>query len=172
MSRVHGSATDLQNTNRPETVISCFTLIDITKTGVVSNYKPNALGFVDAADQKVHDEKSWTKSRNQQRNFETIVQVIGLRSQITFIDTPESTLCNLTDLNFGTIFTGTQRVWHFKFAVEHVEVFTRGDDPLILLSEDLNVVPCILKLEETAEIKNPIFQTLGSNKNIYVEILQ
>jgi len=172
MSRVHGSATDLQNTNRPETVVSCFTLIDITKTGVVSNYKPNALAFIDDADQEVDNEASWNRSRNQQRNFETIIQTIGLRSQLMFIGTPVTVEIDLADLNFGKEFSGLQKVWNFDFAVEHVDVFTRGDNQLILLEEDLNLVPCILRLTETVNIKNPIYQTLGSNKNIYVEILQ
>ena len=61
--------------------ISVRTLFDCTATGVVGHIKHDQLPFKDRADQPIGDEQTWLKSRNQQRNWESILQVISLRTQ-------------------------------------------------------------------------------------------
>ena len=58
--------------------IACYTLFDITQTGVLNRSKP-------AVDM---DPEVWIYKRNTQCNFDTILQVISLRSQPEVIDLP------------------------------------------------------------------------------------
>jgi len=174
MIKTHGSAGTLESTEDVQNPIVCYSLIDITKTGIVSNFKPSAPDFIDDANQVIDDEISWSRSRNQQRNFETIIQTIGLKSQITHLQVPIDNLVDLQELGcFGKSFKGKRKVWTFTFAVEHIDVYKKDGESLLLLPADVNLIPCILDLTETAKIKYPIFQSFGNNKNIHFEeILQ
>ena len=70
--------------------IQVTTLFDCTRTGVVGRFREGKTPFVDEAGQDVTDELSWNRSRNQQRNFETLLQTIGLRTQIDDVTVPET----------------------------------------------------------------------------------
>ena len=58
------------------------TFFDITATGITGHFKPAKIPFRDAAGNTITDLESWTRSRNQQRNWETITQILGLRTQL------------------------------------------------------------------------------------------
>ena len=62
--------------------ILCRTLFDITQTGTTGHFKPSHVPTRDRAGQTIIDQQTWTKSRNQQRNLETITQILQLRTQI------------------------------------------------------------------------------------------
>lgn len=168
MSKIHGTVNSSIELTSKDGILVCYTLIDITKTGIVSNYRPEIPMFVDDADQIVRDNETWNRSRNQQRNFETIIQIIGLRAQPLFLQPPTSAELDLNTLRFGIKHRGTHRVWTFRFAVEHNQVFD-GEYPLQSLHSDINQVPCILNLRETANIEDSVYITAGNNANIYFE---
>lgn len=152
--------------------IVCYSLIDITNTGITNSFTKAAIPLMDKGGQKVTDQESWLRSRNQQRNFETLIQGISLRSQPLYSSPPKLEGLDTAIFNFGEEYTGVQFVWTFKFKIEHPQAFKKNDDELGLLLDDLNYVPCILNLTETAEIKDPIFITLGPKTNIQFDILQ
>lgn len=131
-----------------ERYITGLTLVDITSTGVIHN----------RADREFE--------RNQQRNWETVLQCIGLRTQPFDILGPVSKLMNVDD-HFGEMYFGKQRVWCFTFAVEQLGIWDTGTDPLDLLHKDFNQVPVIQGLNETARFILPIFYTQGAIKNIF-----
>jgi len=170
MSKTHGTVNSTSELTSRDRILVCFTLVDITKTGIVSNYRPEIPMFVDDAGQIVRDFDTWNRSRNQQRNFETIIQIIGLRAQPLLLEPPESSVVELNTLRFGVQFRGSHRVWSFRFAVEHSQVFD-GAQPLQSLHDDINQVPCISNLKETCGIETPIFITQGNNANIYFETI-
>ena len=120
------------------------TLVDITPTGVV---RP-----------------SNEKIRNQQRNWETVLQVIGLRTQPMLIDEPVCVTHDLEYYKFGNMFAGKQNIWLFNFAVEHLDIY--GDDAEIL-EDDFNQTPFTVGLTETVGFLLPVFYTSGAIKNIY-----
>jgi len=126
-----------------------FTLVDITATGVTRNNN-NAL------------------ERNQQRNWETVIQAVSLRAQPVVLKEP---VCQLFELDptgeFGEMYTGEQRVWIWSFATEHADIYLKDSDPLALLHDDFNQVPVICGLEETARFMLPIFYCYGAIKNTY-----
>lgn len=126
------------------------TLVDITATGVTRHTADNEL------------------ERDQQRNWETVLQVIGLKAQPQLIEGP---ICQEFDIDgssgFGEMYHGMQRVWIFCFGVEHDDVFLHDGDPVGGLDKDFAQVPIICGLTETARFMLPIFYPYGAIKNIY-----
>lgn len=129
---------------------TCMTLVDITPTGVIRHTPDNEL------------------QRNQQRNWETVLQCIGLRAQPQLIEGPVIKELEIDDTSiFGEMFYSTkQRVWLFTFGVESEDVFLLDDDPVGQLDKDFSQVPIICGLEETARFMLPIFYPYGAIKNI------
>lgn len=123
----------------------CFTLIDITATGIT---------------------RGNTKERDQQRNWETVLQVLGLKTQPIIHNGIEITKnINLEEVPpgyFGDFYQGSHTVWGFKFSSETEDVYTLDN-----LYEDFEQVPVILGLDETARFMLPIFHSYGTLKNIH-----
>ena len=107
-----------------------FTLVDITKTGVTRG--------------------DGTTERDQQRNYETALQAIGLITQPHEINEPRCTQAHMEWLEFGDYFQGEQKVWVWQFSVEHRDVFAIGPNPVGKLSEAFDQIPIICGLDETA----------------------
>ena len=128
------------------------TLVDITKTNEVS-------GMVNSME------------RNQQRNWETLVQVLGLRAQLITLSTPTKKIMDLTGTPFGGQFNGTHAVWSFTFGVEQDAVFSSATRAHGTLESDFVNVPIIMGLSETALIQVPTFSVTGPHCNIYFEPL-
>lgn len=131
-----------------------YTLVDITDTGVVK-YTP---------------EEEY--ARNQQRNWETVVQILGLRTQILRLEPTTSAKENLKNFAFGTAYQGKQRVWQFEFDIEYADLYTVGKDPYKLLKDDFAQVPIITGLDETCRPALQLFYTQGEAKNIYFKLLK
>jgi hypothetical protein len=130
-----------------------FTLVDITETGVTRDRGTDEL------------------KRNQQRNWETVIQCISLRTQPMEIVQQISHDAPMSDFEFGEMYSDRHTVWTFAFTVEHNDIFRKDDDPAGLLDDSFDTVPVITGLEETARFILPIFYTSGGIKNIYFKIL-
>ena len=63
-------------------IITCYTLFDITQTNVPNRQRPEVDKDVD----------EWRYKRNTQSNFDTIQQVISLRSQPEVLRKPKKEL--------------------------------------------------------------------------------
>lgn len=125
-----------------------LTLVDITATGVT------------------HGDPG-SPSRDQQRNYETVLQAIGLRAQPISIQPPRIVTGALDSLEFGEFYQGEHKVWTMGFSVEHDDIWREGNDPVAGLKKDFSQVPIITGLAETAKFMLPIFYPYGSIKNIY-----
>ena len=126
-----------------------YSLVDITQTNIVASIN--------------------SKERNQQRNWETLVQVLSLRVQLLTLSAPQLVSLDVTGSAFGSNFTGQQNVWTFKFSTEQEGVFANATRPYGTLESDFVNVPVILGLDETAPIITPTFTVSGPNTNIYFE---
>lgn len=133
----------------------CQTLFDITATGVTGHFRATRMPFTDRAGQKVHDQTSWNRSRNQQRNWETLTQIIGLRTQIFELQTP------IKDA------TGTS--WMFEFETESSGVFGPEADPTQILRQDADGVPMLLDLDNRSDLM-PMLRTQGPEQNIWFAV--
>jgi hypothetical protein len=134
----------------------CQTLFDITATGVTGHFKATRLPYLDQAGQKIVDQATWNRSRNQQRNWETLTQILGLRTQLFDITMP------IRD-RLGT-------TWMFEFETESQVAFGPDSDPYEVLRIDADGVPMILDLDNRSDLL-PMLQTQGKHQNIWFAIV-
>lgn len=132
----------------------CKTLFDITATGVTGHYKSSRVPFQDLTGTSITNEISWNRARNQQRNWETITQLISLRTQISELQNPKK----------------NKNTWSFEFESETPYAFGPEDDPTKLLLSDSAGVPMLIGL---GNIKNltPLLIVSGLDQNIWFDIL-
>lgn len=128
-----------------------ITLIDITETSVI---------------------RGNSKERDQQRNWETVLQVLGLKTQPIIIEGP----VKVEDIDFRSYigaqpffgefylnFSYPQNFWAVRFTSEHDDIYQ-----IEQLYKDFDTVPVILGLDETAKFMLPIFHSYGALKNIHI----
>lgn len=117
-----------------------MSLIDITATGVT---------------------RGESRERNQQRNWESLLQALSLKTQVEIVVYPEKieNLNHITDI-FGSFYSPTQTVWAFGFYSEN-NIYTEE-----LLFKDCDQIPMILGLDETARFMLPLTHTDGFLKNL------
>lgn len=140
--------------------IACYTLFDITKTGVLNRARPS---------NDVTDNNDWFRKRNTQCNFDTILQVISLRAQPDVTRDPQMKIMDLNAIEyFGYIFKDKDApVWTFDFEIQHSSVFEDGIEEMGALYKDCEGVPMIKcdsqwvnsgdKLDITSETRNIYF---------------
>jgi hypothetical protein len=131
-----------------------YSLVDITETGVTRSTDTDSI------------------ERNQQRNWETILQCISLRTQPQYITTPQIISGDADIFKFGEFYKGIQEVWTWSWAVEPNGIYEVGADPIGGLLQDFEQVPIITGLTETARFILPIFYPYGAIKNIYFKQTQ
>lgn len=131
-----------------------YTLVDITATGVTRNNTGEEL------------------KRNQQRNWETVLQVVGLRAQPIIVEGPVCLESDLDVYDFGKMYAGRQKIWSASIGIEHKDVYDSNGDPLFGLAQDFAQVPIVCGLTETAKFMLPIFYPTGPIKNIYFKLGQ
>jgi hypothetical protein len=129
--------------------ITVTTFFDITATGITGHFKPTRLPCHDATGCAIIDQHSWNHSRNQQRNYETLMQLLSLRTQI--FDSTVPVLHNNS--------------WSFEFSVEAPGVFGE-DDNFSVLYNDADGVPMLRNLGEHHAV-DPVLITLGPRQNIW-----
>lgn len=130
--------------------INVRTRFDITQTNTTGRFRPDQVPYRDAVNNVIKDLSDWNHSRNQQRNLETVIQTLTLRSQISDVTTPIE----------------KQGIWSFDFTVDTPSAY--GDDLEILLN-DLHGVPMIAI---PPGIVNTHLITQGSDTNIWIEIIR
>lgn len=121
------------------TIITCYTLFDIIPTKLVNRYRP----------EEGQDRKEWLRNRNAQCNFDTILQVISIRSQPEVIEEPTKIKIRFDNsTNFGFLFDREEDMeypcWKFTFSIQHPTVFDDGIDELGYLYNDCDHVPMLL----------------------------
>lgn len=144
--------------------ICCYTLFDITRTGVMNRSKPDVGNIED-----------WVYKRNTQCNFDTILQVISLRSQPDVVKYPTKHTLTIEDLvKFGFLFKYNSEIeqyyWKFEFEVQHASVFENGIIEMGALYNDCNGVPMIV-FDKQSESLVSFLNTSEELKNIHFEAL-
>lgn len=136
--------------------IQATTAFDITATGVTGHFREDRLPLTAQDGTKVQDYQSWTRSRNQQRNLETVLQLAQMRSQIDDVSDP------VRDQNTG--------LWSLQFAVERDSVYEANGQPLAALLDDCDSVPIVIGLGESPGCADTI-RVRGAEQNIWFQIL-
>jgi hypothetical protein len=131
---------------------ACQTMFDITATGITGHYKSTRVPFKDRCGKLITDQLSWDRSRNQQRNFETLIQILSLRCQLTEITDP--------------ILDSSGTNWMFEFETETPGAFGDENDPVMVLKQDAQGVPMLRELNNVPDIDS-VLVTSGSKQNIW-----
>ncbi len=122
---------------------TCYTLIDITDTGI---FDPTA-GTV----------------YEQAQNLNALLQAISLGSQPILASVEKLTAEDTADFNFGSDFTGAHNIWILRFASERV-----GSITISTLTRDIDGLPAYDDLDETATFDDNVFVTGDTDqRNIY-----
>jgi hypothetical protein len=121
-------------------------------TGVTGNFRSSRLPFVDQAGCVVDTEQAWTRARNQQRNWETLTQLVGMYTQMLNIRLP--------------VYDDVTKLWTFDFEVEFPGVFANINGALGILIEQASNVPMITGLGEDTQ-----HSWLIPEKNIFIQQL-
>jgi len=132
----------------------CKTFFDITATGVTGHYKSSRVPFRDLTGNNIENELLWNRARNQQRNWETITQLISLRTQISELQNPKK----------------DKTIWSFEFESDTPYAFGSEANPTELLLSDSAGVPMLVGLNNIANL-TPLLIVSGPDQNIWFDIL-
>ena len=136
--------------------ILCRTLFDCTCTGITGHFRSSQVPYPDRTGRLINTIADWNRSRNQHRNWETIMQMISLRAQPTIVQEP---VCE-------------EGVWQFEFSVETPGVYSTNNDVNNLdgLLNECAGIPMVVGLDETGAIE-PSLTVAGPNQNLWFETI-
>ena len=131
------------------------TLVDITKNGSLAKDFP----FETAAGDMIEDKESLRTARNQNNNFNTMIQMLQIRGNIVWEQDPVRFTHDLSVTKFGKYYEGHNTSWHFTFFTEQTDVFGDQQNPTEQLTEDFNLVPVLTECKNTAHFPIHTFVT-------------
>ena len=123
-----------------------YTLVDITHTG------------------QYRSEPGKESARWKEQNFNTVLQTLGIRANLSYFENPIMTEVKGSLIGFDT--DEIIRVWRFDFGTEREDVYDNGIEEIGFLKDDFELVPYINGLDELLEQNFAVFVTNGINKNI------
>jgi hypothetical protein len=126
------------------------------------NYKLYTLVDISHTGQKRYEhgkESAWQK----EQNFNTMLQTLGLRSNIHYDISPQLLEVGGRLVGFDT--DEVIRVWRFDWYTEQ-DLYSKDGDPVAFLKQDFNLIPYINGLDELLDQKIPVFTTRDPGKNI------
>lgn len=123
-----------------------YTLVDITHTG------------------QNRSESGKEHLRYKEQNFSTVLQTLGLRSNIWYNYGPIAIEVKGSLVGFKT--EELVRVWRFDWRTERENLYLENEDPVAFLKNDFHLVPYIKGLDERMEQDYAMFVTQEENSNI------
>jgi len=123
-----------------------YTLVDITQTGQYRN------------------EHGKEADRWKEQNFQTVLQILGIRANIGYANSPSVTTVKGRIVGFDT--DEIIKVWRFDFSTERDFLYENHNGPVGFLKEDFHLVPYIAGLDELMEQNYAVFNTTDPGANI------
>jgi len=102
----------------------------------------------------------------QESNFQTVLQTIGLRVNFDYDKSPQYTEVAIGKMNFGDKYKGKQMLWTFEFVPQ-----SEGALTLDMLNKDFDLIPIVTGLKDTAQIDKALFRTTQEDCNIIFKII-
>ncbi len=129
-----------------------YTLVDITHTG------------------QHRLEQGKETLRNQEQNFNTVLQTLGIRSNVWYSHgpIPMEVKGNLVGFDTDDII----RVWRFDWRTERENLYQKDGDPIGFLKDDFHLIPYIKGLNEAMEQQYAVFNTQHPGPNIVFHLKQ
>ena len=131
------------------------TLVDITENGLLKAEFP----FTTKSGELVHDADTLTVARNQQSNFTSLLQLLQIRGNIVWEQSPIKIHENIANWRFGSAYEGRHMIWTFIWHVEQQEVYSKDNDRVGQLMEDFDQIPIVNFCKETAAFPARAFIT-------------
>ena len=131
------------------------TLVDLTENGNLKQSFP----FKTKSDEVIHDKHTLAVARNQNNNFDTMIQLLQMRGNVTWEHSPMKITGAMTKFEFGTFYEGQQTAWHFQFFTEQMDVYGDELSPTESLLDDFHNVPIISFCKETVTFPLSTFDT-------------
>jgi len=123
-----------------------YTLVDITRT------------------KQYRSEPGKEHLRWKEQNFNTVLQTLGIRANVTYDLSPSMLEVAGRVVGFDT--DDIIRVWRFDFSTDRDSLYENNGDPVGFLKEDFTLVPYISGLDEAMEQKYAVFNPDDPGKNI------
>jgi hypothetical protein len=123
-----------------------YTTVDITNTG----------------QHRVESGKETLRWKEQ--NFQTVLQTIGIRANISAYTKPQMLEIGGKVIGFNT--NSVIKVWRFDFETERDGLFESQGDPIGFLLDDFEMVPYISGLDESMTQNYDVFVTQGPSRNV------
>ena len=123
-----------------------YTTVDITNTGQYRN-EPNT------------ESERW-----KEQNFQTVIQTLNIRANISYASKPTVSEVKGSILGFET--NNIIRVWTFDFTTERDQVYEYDRNPVGCLIKDFEGIPYISGLDESMTQNFDVFVTEGPARNI------
>jgi hypothetical protein len=123
-----------------------YTLVDITHTG------------------QHRTEPGKEALRWKEQNFQTLLQTLGIRANVSFTNSPIATEVSGRIVGFDT--DEIIRVWRFDFNTDRDDLYESNGNPVGFLIEDFTLVPYIAGLDEKMEQRYAVFNPEDPGKNI------
>jgi hypothetical protein len=123
-----------------------YTTVDITATG------------------QYRTESGKELDRWREQNFQTVLQTIGLKANISYYNKPVMIEVKGSVVGFDT--DKIIRVWRFDFYTERDFLFEQDSNPIGYLIEAFDTIPYISGLDESMEQNYDVFVTEGPARNI------
>ena len=132
------------------------TLVDITENGNLKQKFP----FETSSGKVIKDKDTLATARDQNANFNTLLQVLQMRAHITWEQSPQrGDLPSLGNYGFGSYYEGQHSTWHFQFFSEQSGLYGDDIDPTENLVMDFNLVPVLTQCENSAHFPIQTFIT-------------
>ena len=96
-------------------------------------------------------EEGKEQARLQQQNFDTLINTIGMRSNIEY-DYPPKVIVDYPE-KYGMVGKKLCNIWIFDWSVQLDYSFTENGDDVAFLKQDFKLVPYIPELTETIDCK-------------------
>jgi hypothetical protein len=119
--------------------------------------------LVDITQTNPHRSETDQHLLSQQANFNSLIQAIGLRANVSWINSPKE--------KNGALprnIDGKAVYWTWTFDVERDDVFLADGNSVALLIDDLNGVPVISNLNNSVDLDPACFISKGETTNIWV----
>jgi hypothetical protein len=123
-----------------------YTTVDITNTG------------------QYRTEHGKETARWKEQNFQTVLQTLGIRANVSYYNKPVMTTVKGELVGFDT--EELIKVWRFDFYTERDNLYEKGNDPVGYLIEDFDGIPYISELDECMKQNYSVFVTDGTAQNI------
>ena len=121
--------------------------------------------LIDITETKARRQDNDKFAYKQQANFQTLLQTLGLRTQVFYDDSPSFDKLSTSKFDFSDKYIGKQNVWTFDFYIEYEDGLS-----LDMLTEDFDLIPIITGLNETIDTDKALFRTTGKDKNILFSV--